>query len=890
MKAPGVPENEAERLKALEGYSIMDTEPESGFDDLTTLAARILDVPIALVSLVDGDRQWFKSRYGLEVAETPRELSFCGHVVADHQLMVVPDALADERFRDNPLVTCAPRVRFYAGYPLTTPEGHVLGTLCAIDHEPREITEHQLDTLAILGRQVVNQLELRRQIFLREDYEQLFDKPKLLPAIVDFDGYFTRINSSWSRTLGYTEDELMSRPFIELVHEDDVKSTREAAARLTSSSCELTQLLTRFRCADGSYRWLFWHATSDMEQRRVYAVAHDETERKEAEFRTQEALQSLAHSEQRLRTLFETAVEAIITIDDAGIIDRANAVVKRVFGYYPSELVGRHIEMLMPPKQRDSLHRYLAKHPLESGTGPEALTREAVAMRKDGTTFPVEISVSEMRLGTRRMFTGIIRDISERKRIDRLKSEFVSTVSHELRTPLTSIRGALGLLAGGRVGDMSAEAKEMVGIALNNSERLVRLINDILDVEKIRSGKLEFDFKELEIDAVVEEAVAANRGFALEHDTEIVVPDALPSVRVHADPDRLAQVFANLISNAVKFSPAGKPIEVSVETSEESVRIGVRDWGPGVPKDFEERLFERFAQADGSDIRRTSGTGLGLSITKAIVERMEGTIGYEPAIGGGSFFFFELPIVTPSILVAPSDAPRVLVCSAESGIASLVKKLLGFSGYRVDVATDADGASALLEANDYGAVTVDLDPNDEQGRRLLDRIRETDASTPVVVLSALADAARETLQDGAASIVEWITKPIDAARLLSSIDRVTKLARRRRILHVEDDADLAVMLKALLRDLGDLTNVRSLREAREHLAQGRFDLVLLDIGLPDGQGTELLPLVGSAPVIVFSAAENDPGVSARIVASLVKSRATERELRNAIHRALPVAS
>ncbi len=764
MKPPGFPKNESERLRALESYSILDTGPEPGFDDLTTLVARMLGVPIALVSLVDADRQWFKSRYGLDAPETPRDVSFCGHVVVERELLVVPDAFEDERFHDNPLVAGEPRVRFYAGFPLTTPEGHVLGTLCAIDHDPREMTDEQLDTLRILGRQVVDQLELRRR------------------------------------------------------------------------------------------------------------------------------LRSLEHSEERLRTLFETAVDAIVTIDDTGIIDRANAVVERLFGYRPSELVGRHIEMLMPPKHRDSLHLYLKNQVAEPAAVPEPVSREALAMRKDGTTFPIELSVSEMRLGRRRMFTGIVRDITERKRVDRLKSEFVSTVSHELRTPLTSIRGALGLLAGGRVGDMSPEAKEMLNIALNNSERLVRLINDILDVEKIRSGKLQFDFRELDLDAAAEEAVAANRGFAVEHDSEIVVTGSLPSVRVHADPDRLAQVFANLMSNAVKFSPTGKPIELSVEALGEHVRIGVRDWGPGVPEEFEGRLFERFAQADASDSRRTSGTGLGLSITKAIVERMGGTIGYEPADGGGSFFFFELPTAKPSVLIAPSTPPRILVCEDEPDIALLLTKILGFEGYVVDVAEDIAKARALLDDREYDAVTLDLKLGNDNGLELLDEIRGTDSSIPVVVVSAIADEARQTLNGGAVSIVDWITKPIDERRLLESITGATKTGPRRRILHVEDDSDLAVMVKVLLGDLGTLTNVRSIQEAKEQLAQGSFDLVLLDIGLPDGEGTELLPFVGVTPVIIFSAAEGDLAASEKVAASLVKSRATEGDLRKAINSVLPAAS
>lgn len=764
MKAPRIPENEVERLRALESYRVMDTPPESSFDDLTTLVARILDVPIALVSLVDADRQWFKSRYGLDAPETPRDISFCGHVVAEQELLVVPDAFADGRFHDNPLVTGDPRVRFYAGVPLTTPDGHILGTLCAIDHEARQVSANQLDTLSILGRQVADQLELRRQLRLTKDYEQ------------------------------------------------------------------------------------------------------------------------------RLRTLFETAVDAIITIDESGVIDGVNSVVKQLLGYEPFELVGQHVGVLMPPRHRERLEQYLRHYPNDPGAKLIAATQEAVVVRKDGTEFPVEMSVSEMRLGDRRMFTGIVRDITERKRIEQLKSEFVSTVSHELRTPLTSIRGALGLVAGGRVGEISSEAQEMVNIALKNSGRLVRLINDILDVEKIQSGKLDFEIQQLDLSGVIKDAIAANDGFAVEHDSRIVLTTEPEPVLVHADSDRLAQVFANLISNAVKFSPAGEAVDIRTQVTTDFVRVEVRDRGPGVPEKFEKRLFQRFAQADASDSRQNTGTGLGLSISKAIVERMNGTMGYAPAEGGGSRFYFELPIVKPVVREAPVGASRVLVCEDEPDIALLLRKILDMEGYVVDVAPDIVTATTLLGEHDYAAVTLDLRLGEDNGLDLLDEIRCRAGNIPVVVVSAIADEVSRELNGGALSVVDWITKPIDETRLLASIQSATQAPGRTRLLHVEDDHDLSNMVSALLSDIGPLTNVRTLREARERLESETYDLILLDMGLPDGDGTELLPFVGNTPVIVFSAREADSAASANIVAALVKSRVTEQALREAIHRVLPVAS
>jgi DNA-binding response OmpR family regulator/nitrogen-specific signal transduction histidine kinase len=500
------------------------------------------------------------------------------------------------------------------------------------------------------------------------------------------------------------------------------------------------------------------------------------------------------------------------------------------------------------------------------------------------------MSVSEMRLGKRRMFTGIVRDITDRKRIEQLKTEFVSTVSHELRTPLTSIRGALGLVAGGRVGKISSEAQEMVNIALNNSGRLVRLINDILDVEKIQSGKLDFKIRQLELSGVIKDAIAANDGFALEHDSRIVLVSQPQGVLVHADSDRLAQVFANLISNAVKFSPAGEAVDIRTEVTAERVRVDVRDRGPGVPEKFEKRLFQRFSQADASDSRQNDGTGLGLSISKAIVERMSGTIGYEPADGGGSRFFFELPIAKSVARKARVCARRVLVCEDERDIALLLQKILAIEGYVVDVAPNIATATGLLADHDYAAVTLDLRLGDENGLDLLEEIRRSANNIPVIVVSAIADEVSQEINGGALSVVDWITKPIDETRLLASIQSATRAPGRTRVLHVEDDTDLSDMVSALLSDIGPLTNVRTIREARERLEEETYDLVLLDMGLPDGDGTELLPFVGNTPVVVFSASEADSAASANIVAALVKSRVTEQGLREAIHGALPVAS
>jgi signal transduction histidine kinase len=248
-----------------------------------------------------------------------------------------------------------------------------------------------------------------------------------------------------------------------------------------------------------------------------------------------------------------------------------------------------------------------------------------------------------IRENTRKALDSARANVAELKRLDRMKSEFISTVSHELRTPLTSIRGSLGLIAGGIGGALPEGAKGLIEIAKDNCERLVRLINDMLDIQKIESGEMRFDLKVVELAPLLVEAIAANEGFAAQHGVTLNLLGGGEAVRVDVDSDGLLQVLTNLLSNAVKFSPTGGTVDVSLRRIEGRVRVEVRDWGPGIPDEFRSRIFQKFSQADSSDTRQKGGTGLGLNISKAIVERLGGTIGFETPSGAGTMFYFELP-------------------------------------------------------------------------------------------------------------------------------------------------------------------------------------------------------------------------------------------------------
>ncbi len=350
----------------------------------------------------------------------------------------------------------------------------------------------------------------------------------------------------------------------------------------------------------------------------------------------------------RTEAIVNSASSAIITVDAHGMITGANHATATLFGYEPSALEGQKLSMLAHDSYVDSL--------FETSMHGEVIgkPREILAQRQDGKAFPAEISVNKVQMsGSGRNFVVMLTDLSERKRyedlenqlkLERIKGEFVSTVSHELRTPLTSINGALGLLRSDRLGMLPANAKPLVSIAYANSERLMRLINDILDMEKIKSGSLSFAFEELDVGRLLYEAARSNSAFAEQLDVKIRVARIPEGILIMGDPDRIAQALANLISNAAKFSPKGGSVVLSAKQKDGWVRISVADKGDGIPENFRDRVFSRFAQANSTDARKKGGSGLGLSITKAIAEAHSGKVGFTSAVGKGTTFFIDLPV------------------------------------------------------------------------------------------------------------------------------------------------------------------------------------------------------------------------------------------------------
>lgn len=618
------------------------------------------------------------------------------------------------------------------------------------------------------------------------------------------------------------------------------------------------------------------------------------------------AMQRLRTSETRQRTVVENMVDGLVAIDEHGLIRDFNPAAERIFGYKAVEVIGKNVNILMPEPYAAEHDQYLNNYQKTGKARIIGIGREVEGRRKDGSTFPIDLAVSAMNLEGERFYSGIVRDITERKRIDKIKNEFISTVSHELRTPLTSIRGALGLVSGGAAGEIPSKMNEMLKIATSNTERLLLLINDILDLQKIESGKMVFKFDEIDLATFLSQAVEDHQAYAAQRGVSFVITRSLEGARIYADYNRLMQVMGNLMSNAAKFSEEGAKVEISaVKQGKDAVRVTVTDYGSGIPDEFQGKVFERFTQSDASDTRKKGGTGLGLAIAKVIVEKHGGRISFISRVGVGTSFMIDLPIMLGAVKsIITNDleeiwnekTPRVLIIEDDPDVAILIQRMLAETGYDSDIAYDATQARALIRerGHAYRLITLDIMLPGEDGVSFLKSLRN-DASArdiPVIVLSAKANEVRHELIGGAIGVLDWMNKPFDQQRLIAVVRQAVRNERRPRVLHVEDEADIFRIVGNVLGDSCELICASTLEEGRRLLEFERFDLVLLDVGLPDGSGLDLLDVIERRVlpprVIIFSAHDVSHEYAEKVAGVLVKSKASNDELRDLIAATIKV--
>lgn len=641
----------------------------------------------------------------------------------------------------------------------------------------------------------------------------------------------------------------------------------------------------RLKHKDGGYLWFLAIAQSKFNEFkkpiRMVGSLIDITERKDnEEYRL------------RLAAIVESASDAIVSKNIDGIILSWNPAAEKLYGYSAEEAIGKSISMIIPEDGKKELN-----HILQTIKNGDALPCfETIRKHKNGLLIPVELVIAPIKNSTGKVIGAsvIASDITERKKTDLLKNEFISMVSHELRTPLTSIQGSLALLASGSLGELSEKAQKILHIGKQNSERLIRLINDILDIEKIESGKMEFNLQPINIGTIVREAIDLNQAFAEKFDIKINLVQAVAPY-VNVDRDRLMQVLTNLISNAVKFSFKKSDITLTITSEKNIVKVGVTNKGPGIPNGFRKKIFQKFSQATNVGPQSVAGAGLGLSISKEIIEKFNGTIGYTSEINKETTFYFELPILNQQlpITIIPKIS-TILVCEKDINYANYIKQTLEENNFKLFISHTAKDARKLLAEQSIDAMILDLDLPDQQGISFLKELRNSHSITdlPIIIISILTEQGKQKINANDISIIDWIEKPIEPSHLLHAIQALKMKIEGRtpNILHIEDDADLLHVISSLLQDEANICEVSTIQDAKAALKENKYDLVILDLMLPDGLGTELLPVISktNTPTIVFSAYELSKSDSKYVVKNLLKSKVSAYEFVEAIKASLRI--
>ena len=600
---------------------------------------------------------------------------------------------------------------------------------------------------------------------------------------IDGRGTVTTFNPAAERIFGYKGDEVIGKN-VKLLMPDPYHGEHDAyiANYLRTGKAKIIGIGREVigRRKDGS-AFPMELAISEFrlgDRRYFTGIVRDITERKRAEAELRDA-------EERMRSVVNHVVDGIITIDERGNVESFNPAAQKLFGYERAEVMGKNVKMLMPEPYHGEHDAYIHNYVRTSHAKIIGIGREVTGKRKDGSVFPMELAVSEFHIGQRRYFTGIVRDITERKRLqdelqqrlhdladaDRQKNEFLAMLSHELRNPLAPMSNALYLLKNARPGDADG-LTEVHGMMERQLQQLVRLVDDLLDVSRIIRGKIGLRRDRVDLRHALERAAETAKPVidAYGHVLHMSLPDE--AVIVAGDLVRLAQAISNLLTNAAKYSRATAPIELTLASEGDEALVTVRDHGVGIAPELLPRIFELFVQGEHGLARSQGGLGIGLTLVKRLVEMHAGTVSaLSEGAGRGSEFRIRMPAPREWAAVAPGAAPaaaagvqarRVLVVDDNVDAANSIAKVLRLFGH--EVRCEYDGQSALAAAREYDpdVIVLDIGLPVMDGYEVARRLRAMQISkAPRIVAVTGYGQEEDRRRSRESGFDQYLTKPVD---------------------------------------------------------------------------------------------------------------------------------
>ena len=887
--------DEKERLRELHENEILDTRTEVEFDTLTFLVSQLCNVPIALINFVDEERVWSKSKVGLEEQEMPRNQSFCTETIKQKELLIVEDTEKDARFSSLPIVIHGTKVRFYAGAPLISPHGNVLGTLCIFDTKPRILTEKQRTTLQKLSHLVILQLETRRNV--RQMKRMLGEKEKIEEGIAeserklldilnsvsegitlcDKSGFFEVYNSRMADLTGYSMKEANDNPDFNRL----LSPTEDEYQRVLSKQKELcaagiaqeSEVAIRTKSGEKKILLMSSSLIKNNNRKMVLNVYRDITENKMSE-------RAIHTSTKRFRIFFENnpIPTWVFDLDTHQFLEVNNAAINH-YGYSKEEFLAMNIMDLRSEDDTESL-----QEALETIKTRESNTAQGRHRLKDRTVIDVDLSWHNLDYDNHNAVLVVAQDITKSKRAheelrqakedaeiaNKAKSEFLANMSHEIRTPMNGVIGTIGLLSDTQ---LTAEQQEYVETVRLSGDALLNVLNDILEFSKIESNEIELEEHPFRIETCIEETFELFAIQADEKNIDLVywIDENVPQM-VIVDATRLRQVLVNLVSNAVKFTDQGEVHIIVSKASEKNGKIellfSIRDTGIGIPSDKIHKLFRPFSQVDSSSTRKYGGSGLGLAICARAIALLEGQIWVESKSAEGSTFRFTINVsehindTQEQNLYPPlsSKTKKVLVVDDNKTCRQTIEDLLLEWGFIVHSASTIEEAHSLIRnSGPFDIVIAEQTLTDYSGTRLKEEISKVNGKPDNAFIILALRTKRSQIVRSKNEVLQVALKPIRHHALYEALAAIIKqlkgvpassstesASQEKRpalppmnILIAEDNIINQKLIVRILKILGEEVDIANNGlEALNAALKKKYDIVLMDIQMPEMDGYE----------------------------------------------------